>query len=74
MIISRFSVSSYIDETDKDEEVTKTKTFTLKSGSELDVKIGRERFHAPEILFTASHVVVGCCCRFGLDYFLSSTS
>ncbi|CAN0331853.1 unnamed protein product [Ectocarpus sp. 6 AP-2014] len=45
----------FIDETDKDEEVTKTKTFTLKSGSELDVKIGRERFHAPEILFTASH-------------------
>ncbi|CBJ28578.1 TiTiN family member (ttn-1) [Ectocarpus siliculosus] len=42
----------FIDETDKDEEVTKTKTFTLKSGSELDVKIGRERFHAPEILFT----------------------
>ncbi|CAB1098274.1 unnamed protein product [Ectocarpus sp. CCAP 1310/34] len=45
----------FIDDTDTDEEVTKTKTFTLKSGSELDVKIGRERFHAPEILFTASH-------------------
>eukprot|EP00903_Cladosiphon_okamuranus_P005875 g5811.t1 len=39
------------DEADKDEPLTQTKTFTLKSGDALDVQIGRERFHAPEILF-----------------------
>ncbi|CAM9444507.1 unnamed protein product, partial [Hapterophycus canaliculatus] len=41
----------FFNEADKDEAVTKTQTFMLKSGNELDVKIGRERFHAPEILF-----------------------
>lgn len=42
---------SFGDEADKDEPLTKTQTFTLKSGDELDVQVGRERFHAPEILF-----------------------
>lgn len=48
-IVSHRSV--FFNEAEKDEAVTKTQTFTLKSGNELDVRIGRERFHAPEILF-----------------------
>ncbi|CAN0379310.1 unnamed protein product, partial [Ascophyllum nodosum] len=42
----------FLDETDEDAGVKTAKTFTLKSGDELLVTLGRERFHAPEILFT----------------------
>lgn len=42
----------FLDETDEDAGVKRTKTFQLKSGDELLVTLGRERFHAPEILFT----------------------
>ena len=43
--------NSTLDKEDSDKPVTKAKTFTLKSGNELQINIGRERFHAPEIIF-----------------------
>lgn len=60
-----FLFNSYVDEADKDEAIIETKCFLLKSGNELEVKVGRERFHAPEILFTvcyASLLFGYCCC------------
>lgn len=46
--------TSFVDETDKDESITKMKSFTLKSGEELEVTVGLERYHAPEIFFKVS--------------------
>ncbi|CAN0428899.1 unnamed protein product, partial [Ascophyllum nodosum] len=45
---------TFLEETQEDAGVTTTKSFTLKSGDELVVMLGKERFHAPEILFTPS--------------------
>lgn len=44
----------YVDDEGKDDPVTVS--FTQKAGTVLDILIGRERFHAPELLFE-----VRCC-------------
>ena len=49
--------NSTLDKEDSDKPVTKAMTFTLKSGDELQIDIGRERFHAPEIIFQVSLAV-----------------
>ena len=50
----------FLEETQEDAGVTTTKSFTLKSGDELVVMLGKERFHAPEILFTVGEWSRNC--------------
>lgn len=53
-VCGAWATSSTFDREESDRPVLKAKTFTLKSGNELQIDIGRERFHAPEIIFQVS--------------------
>lgn len=52
VVRSAIWVTRYNEESGTDDPVTVS--FTQKAGTQLEIKVGRERFHAPELLFQVS--------------------